>query len=262
MKKLVGSIALLALSIPFAAQAADLPPAPAPSYKTPVVVPEVWTWTGCYVGLHAGGAWSNVQITDVGNAAGLAFDTGFPGTTFSPGNNAAFFGGGQAGCQYQAGWFVGGLEGDLGWMDLNQSALEPGNFFGTTVGINSGLYGDITGRLGVAAGPTLFYAKGGWAWYNGTENFSTTPASGFISNSNVSTFNGWVAGAGIEYRFAPNWTAKVEYLHYAFNSQTFNVTAAGVAGGPFPYTIQPTVDSVKVGVNYLFNWGGPVSARY
>ncbi|HXW25551.1 MAG TPA: hypothetical protein VEK73_12480, partial [Xanthobacteraceae bacterium] len=81
MKKLVGSIALLALAMPFAAQAADLPPAPAPSYKTPVVVPELWTWTGCYLGVHAGGAWSNVQITDVGTS-GFAFDTGVPGTTF------------------------------------------------------------------------------------------------------------------------------------------------------------------------------------
>jgi outer membrane immunogenic protein len=258
MKKLLGSIALLALSIPLA-HAADLPPAPAPAYKTPVIVPEVWTWTGCYIGLHAGGAWSNLQITDVGNGTGLAFDTGVPGTTFNS-NNGSFFGGGQAGCQYQAGWFVGGIEGDLGWMGLNQSVAEPGNFYGTTVGINSGLYGDITGRLGVAAGPTLFYAKGGWAWYNGTENFSTTPASLYVSNSDVSTFNGWVAGAGVEYRFAPNWSAKLEYLHYAFGAQTFNVTTSGL--GIFPYTIQPTVDSVKLGVNYQFNWGGPVSARY
>lgn len=258
MKRVLASIAILAAAIPLAAHAADLPPAPAPAYRAPVVVPELWTWTGCYVGLHAGGAWSNVQITDVGTG-GFAFDTGVPGTTFGPSNSASYFGGGQVGCQYQAGWVVGGIEGDLGWLNLNQSAVEPGNFFGTTVGINSGLYGDITGRLGVAAGPSLFYVKGGWAWYNGTETFSTTPASGFISNSDVNTFNGWVAGAGIEYRFAPNWSAKLEYLHYAFGSQTFNVTATT---GVYPYTIQPTVDSVKIGVNYLFNWGGPVVARY
>lgn len=262
MKKLLGSIAAVALVVPFAAQAADLPPAPAPSYKTPVVVPQVLTWTGCYVGGHVGGAWSNVNITDVGNTAGFAFDTGLPGTSFSTNNNTNIFGGGQAGCQYQAGWFVGGIEGDVGWMGLNQSVVEPGNIFGTAVGINSGLYGDITGRLGVAVGPTLFYAKGGWAFYNGKESFSTTPASGYLSNTDVGTFSGWVAGGGIEYQFAPNWTAKVEYLHYDFSAQTFNVTAAGATGGVFPYTIQPTVDTVKVGVNYLFNWGGPVVARY
>ena len=262
MRKLLGSFALLALATPFAAQAADLPPAPAPAYRAPVVVPEVWTWTGCYLGGHVGGAWTNLQITDVGITGGPAFDTGVPGTTFGPGNAVSFFGGGQAGCQYQAGWFVGGIEGDFGWMNLKQSTLEPGNIFGTSVGINSGLYGDITGRLGVAAGPTLFYAKGGWAWYNGTEAFSTTPASGFISNSDVNTFSGWVAGGGIEYRFAQNWTTKVEYLHYAFGSQTFNVTAGGPTGGVFPYTVKPTVDTVKLGVNYQFNWGGPVMARY
>ncbi len=30
--------------------------------------------------------------------------------------------------------------------------------------VSSDLYGDITGRLGYAVGPTLFYAKGGFAF--------------------------------------------------------------------------------------------------
>jgi len=190
--------------------------------------------------------------------AGVPFDTYAAGETFSSGRSLSVFGGAQGGCSYQAGWFVGGIEGDVGWMDVNPSVLEPGAVNGTTVGTGGGLYGDITGRLGVAVGPVLIYAKGGWAWYTGPETFSTL-APNYASNSDVGTFNGWVAGGGFEYRFAPNWSAKVEYLHYAFGAQTFNVTAPP---GIYPFTLQPTVDTIKVGVNYQFNWGAPVVTRY
>jgi outer membrane immunogenic protein len=259
MKKLLGTVAILAAALPLAANAADLPPAP-PSYKAPVVAPlPVYNWTGCYVGGHVGGAWSHLDITDVGNAAGFAFATaGVAGQTFSPGNKTAFFGGGQAGCNYQVGQVVFGIEGDLGWMDLKQSVLDPGTVSNTMVGINSGLYGDITGRLGFAAGPALLYVKGGGAFFNGKETFTTNSAA-FISNTDVSTFTGWVAGGGIEYLFAPSWTVKAEYLHFDFGAQTFNVLATG---GTFPFTEKLRVDTVKVGVNYLFNAGGPVMARY
>jgi len=257
MTKVLGSIAIFALALPLGAQAADLPVAP---YRAPVVATApVFVWTGCYVGLHAGGDWSKLTITDVGNAAGFAFaSNGVAGQTFSPNNTTGFFGGGQGGCNYQFGTFVAGIEGDIGWMGVKQSTLAPGTVSNTTVGINDGLYGDITGRLGVAFGPTLLYAKGGWASFNGKETFSTLSAN-FISHTDVDTFNGWVAGAGVEYIFARNWSAKLEYLHFDFGNQTFNALATG---GTFPFNEKLTVDSVKVGVNYQFNWGDPMVASY
>ena len=253
MKKVLGSIAIFALALPLGAQAADLPAVPYP-YKVPVVsAPPVFVWTGCYVGLHAGGDWSKLTITDVAKFA----LNGVAGQTFSPNDTTGFFGGGQAGCNYQFGMFVAGIEGDIGWMGVKQSALDPGTVSNTTVGINDGLYWDITARWGVAFGPALLYAKGGWASFNGKESFSTL-SSKFISNSDVSTFNGWVAGAGVEYMFARNWSAKIEYLHFDFGSQTFNVLAPGTA----PFNEKLTVDTVKVGVNYQFNWGDPMVASY
>jgi outer membrane immunogenic protein len=254
MKKILGSIALLALAMPVGAQAADLPVA-APAY--PVMAG--FAWTGCYVGLHAGGDWLKLTITDVGNAAGFAFaGNGVAGQTFSPGTTTGFFGGGQGGCNYQFGTFVAGIEGDIGLMGVKQSVLDPGTVSSTTVGIDNGLYGDITGRYGVAFGPALLYAKGGWAFFNGKETFSTL-SSAFISHTDVNTFNGWVAGAGVEYHLAPSWSAKVEYLHFDFGNQTFNVLATG---GTFPFNEKLTVDSIKVGVNYQFNWGDPMVASY
>jgi outer membrane immunogenic protein len=57
-----------------------------------------------------------------------------------------------------------------------------------------------------------------------------------------------VVGAGIEYAFAPNWSAKVEYLHADYGSDTYALPAAT--------NIDFKTDTVKVGVNYLFNSGG------
>jgi outer membrane immunogenic protein len=240
MKKLsLGTTAFAAVIAATAAVAADLPPRQ--TYKAPIMAPVAFSWTGCYIGGHAGGAWSHLNMTDVAGAA--AFGT--PGQTFSV-TDTGFFGGGQAGCNYQTGQFVFGIEGDLGWMGVRGSALDPGTTSGITVGINDGLYGDVTGRAGVAFDQFLLYGKGGWAFFNGKETFSTTSPA-FISNTDTGTFSGWVAGAGIEYHIWSNWSAKVEYLHYGFGSQTFNVLATG---GTFPFKEKLNVDTVKVGLNF------------
>src|SRR5215510_6582105 len=102
MKKLLGSIAVLALAMPLGAQAADLPPAPAP-YKAPVVAPmPVYTWSGCYIGGNAGGAWERASHT-FDNGAGLV-------EAFSY-NPSSWIAGGQVGCQYQWSNVVLGIEG-------------------------------------------------------------------------------------------------------------------------------------------------------
>jgi outer membrane immunogenic protein len=66
---------------------------------------------------------------------------------------------------------------------------------------------------------------------------------------------GYAFGAGIEYGFTPNWSAKIEYMHYGFDSIT---SPAGTLGDPIALSMR--VDTVKVGVNY--RWGGPIVARY
>ena len=52
-KFLPGTAVLMALVSP--AIAADMR---APVYKVPPPVVPVWSWTGCYVGGHAGGLWA------------------------------------------------------------------------------------------------------------------------------------------------------------------------------------------------------------
>jgi len=68
-----------------------------------------------------------------------------------------------------------------------------------------------------------------------------------------------VIGAGIEYGFTPNWSAKVEYLHFNFGN-TLDYTVFNAVGTPFRFNQNLTVETAKVGVNYRF--GGPLVARY
>src|SRR5438270_11224826 len=99
MRKLLpGSMALVALGMAAPAMAADLEVAPMYKAPLPVVIP--FSWSGFYVGGHAGGHWGSDEISTV-------TDTGVPG--FGPGGAAAidafstalhphgFIGGGQIG---------------------------------------------------------------------------------------------------------------------------------------------------------------------
>ena len=95
MKKLLlGS--MLAAMIAAPAMAADLP-AKAPPYVAPA-----WSWTGCYVGVHAGGGIHHSDYTD---------DAG-------QGGNIGAVAGGQAGCNYQIRQLVVGIEGEAYWANL------------------------------------------------------------------------------------------------------------------------------------------------
>src|ERR1700693_1703592 len=110
MKKLLLSAAVSSLSIAGSALAADMP---VKASKAPVPVP-AFTWTSCYLGAHAGGGWSQKDVTHPVQVVQDSF-SGAPGTTgvttahLSPSGAVI---GGQIGCDYQfaSNWIVG-IEG-------------------------------------------------------------------------------------------------------------------------------------------------------
>ena len=116
MKKiLLATVAVLGLV--GAASAADLRPLPA----QPLVVP-VFNWTGCYLGGYVGGAWGaeNVRVLDVNGAIS-------PSGAWSYDTKSSFLGGGTLGCNWQpiGSPFVLGIEGELGYLRLTGSAIDP-----------------------------------------------------------------------------------------------------------------------------------------
>jgi outer membrane immunogenic protein len=236
MKKLLlGAAAIVVFAAPaFAADIAPRTYAKSPAYTAPEAV---YNWTGFYIGGHLGGAWA--------------------GDNSLQGDSGRFLGGIQGGADYQfaRNWVVG-AEAQYSWLPSNNT----GTVFGSTlVTQNNRELGSVTGRLGYTWGPALLYAKGGYAWRDsnniGVSN-GGSPAS-FTTTGN--SRDGYTVGAGLEYLFSPNWSAKVEYQYYNFGNTTFGTSSPpDIAGARF----RDDEHTVKAGLNYRFGWGGPVAARY
>jgi outer membrane immunogenic protein len=244
-----GALSVL-LATSMAANAADVTAQPAPyAPPPPINVPPPFSWTGFYLGGNIGGAWANRDVTNT-----------FLGVNFDNGNNdGVFIGGGQLGYNWQVSNFVLGFEADFDGAANNNKL---GTFFipaGTIqVTSNNKWITTLAARFGVTNGYWLFYGKAGSGWV-GNDDFTitnlTTGAS--ITPTNNNTNSGWLVGAGIEWAFAPNWSAKVEYNFLGLDDRTFTVPAGSsfFAGDTFTQNSR-NIQMVKVGINYLFNFNG------
>jgi outer membrane immunogenic protein len=252
---IVASIGVFAFGLT-TPKAADISARPAPyAPPPPVYAPPSFSWTGFYLGGNIGGAWAHRDETDT-----------FFGTNVNNGNNdGVFIGGGQVGYNWQVGNAVLGVEADFDGVANNNNtgtvfipALGP-----VLVTSNNRWITTVAARFGLTNGYWLFYGKAGGGWV-GNEDFTvtnlTTGSSFSISNDNSN--GGWLVGAGIEWAFAPNWSAKVEYNYLGLEDRTFSVSA----GSPFfpgdTFTRgDRNVQMVKAGMNYRFNWGGLAEDR-
>jgi outer membrane immunogenic protein len=248
MRKCVGIATALAglLAMSIDARAADLPVAPAPVY-----VPPPFTFTGFYIGGNLGGTFNLDKWSE-----SLFFMTFNRETA-----GGRFIGGGQVGFNYQFGPLVVGAEADGDWGANTQNAGNTA--FIPAVGniiilANHTWVSTAAARVGFAADHLLFYAKagGGWAGSNGFTLSNTTTAT-TISGLGGGTNSGWLVGAGLEWAVTDHWTIKFEYDYVGLRTYSFGVptTAPFLAGDTFT-NARPNVQMAKVGVNYLFNWGG------
>ncbi len=95
-----------------------------------------------------------------------------------------------------------------------------------------------------------------------TEVFSTIPFL-FLSETARSNRAGWTVGGGLEWMFAPNWSVFAEYSYMDFGRTNIAfANAPGTFGAPTLNETRLTLQTALVGVNYKFNWGGPVLAKY
>jgi outer membrane immunogenic protein len=211
-----------------------------PIYKAPPAgaLPVTYDWTGFYVGGHVGYGWAKKDWQDSFGLFNLSTDPN------------GFLGGGQVGFNYQIGQFVLGAEGDFSWTGINGGRTvlgivpPPGGTFNANVNWTS----TLTGRAGLAFDRWLVYGKGGVAWANDkfSTNVYTFPGTVDFTDTRV----GWTAGAGVEYAFAPSWSAKLEY-----NFMDFGDKAVSFAPGRST-DIDQQIHAVKLGVNYKFGFPG------
>ncbi len=185
------------------ANAADMyVPGPG-GYKDAPWAPE---WAGFYIGATGGQNWGH--------------DTTPPVWHFDGPNI-----GGDIGYNFQRGPFVFGIEADINGSG-NGSVVQNGLLF-----LND--WGVVAGRVGYAWDRLLIFAKGGFAWGDLGTTATVNGHQNFLAS-------GWEAGAGLEYKIAHHWSAKVEWEHVDFTDT-----------GNYPYG-PVKVDAVLFGVNWHF----------
>lgn len=263
-------VSLLAAAISFGAgQAALAADMPVKAVRAPVVA--AYNWSGCYVGGYVGGAGgSNVNAaepTSTGGtfAAGTFYNTP-NGASYSYKTGGSFIGGGTLGCNWQAAAspLVLGVEGELGYLRLTGSVVDPNSvIYGSDSSSSTKIgdwYGVVAGRAGYAVDRILFFGKAGVAFTNNKSTFSDTCTTGACGGGRLTADGSannvaFAAGGGVEYAIYANWTVKAEYLWLGFN-RTYSVCgpgAAGAAGSTFCANYSTGgVHTGKLGLNYKF----------
>jgi outer membrane immunogenic protein len=251
------AIALLVLA--GVARAADI--AAAPAVKAPAA--PAYQWSGCYAGLNAGGGASASNFTTtVGTGTFLVGSD--PATVSNDGTGSGsgsnFLGGGQAGCNWQSGTVVFGVEGDFDYYRSNSNFLNNTDTLaaGTPFAIGQSLKTDylatIRPRLGIAADRNFAYITGGVAFTEARYTETYSDGAGGVGTASASkSLTGWTAGAGWEYALAAHWTVRVEYLFSGFSttSATGSITGAG-ASNPLQGSGNLIIQVARAGVNFKF----------
>jgi outer membrane immunogenic protein len=271
MKRILTAAGLLAISF-LPAAAADLP------VKAPMAVPVMapaFSWTGFYIGANGGYAFGGRDEVDIAETQnGAAFVSGtWPGfANFGRLEPKGWFGGGQIGYNWQVTNIVLGLEADFQGASIksSQSATLPyivaPNTINVAAGSNIDWFGTVRGRLGWAFDRWMIYATGGFAYAQNTYTVAMTDTFGFVANINSKTTRpGYVVGGGVEWSFAPSWSVKAEYQYINLGTYSLaatETTAAGASAFAIATQARPDFHTLRLGINYLFNAGGPVVARY
>jgi outer membrane immunogenic protein len=297
LKKLALALTLFAACGTTKSIAADMAvkalPMPAP----------VASWTGFYAGVNAGYGRGDASSTNnpVDPASQIFFSDPTFGTTFNTAfRQAGAIAGVQVGYNWQfSGQAVFGFEADLQYSDMHGTGIARtlplfGGFIEYDADTERRLrwFGTVRGRLGFLVTPNLLlYGTGGLA-YGETESRgdikinpllpngqvviqviqnqtvlscrNQAPASALCyQGSNSETQLGWAAGAGGEWKLAPNWSLKAEYLHVGLPGTSATLSAAAPSTPDvktvFKFNSQ-NFDLVRLGVNYQF--GGPIVAKY
>jgi outer membrane immunogenic protein len=273
---LLGTSVIVALAFAGVAQAADMP------VKAPPPPPPVYSWTGCYWGGHVGWGWGRKTVNeDVAEFPDVRTLTTVPVDIIHTSGNIDVSGavfGGQVGCNYQfANNWVIGVEGSISGTDINGSNLNPFDAFLGREGdldnfnhVKIDWIASVTGRLGFVVNNspfffnnTLVYFKGGGAWAHDRWNVSDS-LFGQPFGERTQTRSGWTIGGGFEWAwsFAPQWTSFVEYDYYNFGTKSL-LTADDIRVSDITrFDVKQTLNVVKFGLNYHFNWSAPVAARY
>ncbi len=189
-------------------------------------IPMSHDWSGVYLGVHAGGAWGDVDYGR-GSAAGPGPDNDF--------DISGFLGGGLIGVNFQNGQWVYGLEGDVSGGTLDGNRGFVGDFDIEAIGT-------IRGRAGYAMDQYLLFVTAGVGFAGGD---STEPTSGQDSNTHV----GFVIGAGLEWAVTEQISFRGEYQFGTYGSEKYRFPLA------VPHFHKVDFDTHVVRAALIWNFG-------
>lgn len=230
---LSASVAALVVGLP--ARAADL------ASKAPAVAASIpASWTGFYMGVHAGsGSTSSTWGEDTGGLGDDMFNLG----SWS-GNGAGAIVGGQVGYNYQAGSVVMGVELDASAGQMNAFTRCFGNF-NSICTTSTDWMGTLTARLGYAFGNMLVYVKAGGALAD--MSFTTADYTEPGQYAASETKLGWTVGGGVEMALTPQVSIKAEYAYMDFGTSNITFVPGPNGGGA---DVSQTAQVVKLGLNW------------
>ena len=237
-----GALAVASLFVALAplASAALAADAAAPTRVIPLS--PTFDWAGWYFGGHMGyGRGSGIATVRDGDAV-ASFGASFGGQ----------FGGVQLGYNYvMTSGFLLGFETDVTFPNFYPtdatvwSTLTPNNQLSETFDYAA----TARARLGYSFGAWMLYGTGGFAW--SSSHFVRDPLDTNQEWTRPGVRTGWAAGTGVEYAFAPNWTARLEYMYERF----------GTAATTFPDGVHAASSpleffELRAGFNRKFGWPG------
>jgi outer membrane immunogenic protein len=237
--------------LPALALAADLP---ARVVKAPAMAPAApLSWTGFYLGVQGGGAWSRASLSG-------AFDDGIGAVWSSKQSWSSGLIGGFAGYDYQFGLMVVGIEADVNARLGDHTGSLPGvNGIFVTTGWKSEADWDasVRARLGVLATPQLLlYATGGAAFSDYKfSNANATPANVYWGGTNIygGSRVGWTAGAGAQYALTRNWNVRFDYRYTNYGTKSATgIFDVGKGPGTGSYRSKITDSRATGGIAYKF----------
>lgn len=210
----------------------------------------LYEWTGFYLGAHIGtaAAGNGWQSESSGAAAAQPFPDSF--------TSGGVLTGLQFGYNYQFGSWLVGAEADASLSDIEGAARCANGAYVCNTKIDGLATFGLRG--GYILGNLLVYGKVGGGWLHETVDLTPTPGIGVTSiPQGKATRFGEMAGAGLEYAFYPNLSAKLEYNYLNFDRGT--ISATDQAGTTTDFGIRQQLHIVKFGLNYKFGRSAPLN---
>ncbi|MBG0798630.1 carbohydrate porin [Methylocystis sp. L43] len=234
--------------------------------------PPVFSWVGMYMGASLGGAvplHAGERLQATSGFGAPVFDL-YPSGVTRPGVTVGV----QVGYNWQRGPFVWGFETDLSLLDGRRGphGLFPASptyvpglpAYALSANSSANFFASIRGRVGYAWDRSLFYLTGGVAAGGARGPATLTLGPGgpdaiFSAPWSQSSRMKYAIGAGFEYAFADNWSARAEYLflNQSLNTQVFD----NGAGYAYASRMRNENHLLRFGLNYHFGAKSEISGE-